>query len=167
LCDPAGGQISAKAISISTAGVVPMIRRYTAEGHKFRLCVSLTAPTHETRLSLMPIERGHPVDELIDAVREHAAVRRTRVTLAYVMIAGVNTRTEDAVALGRLLQGIPVRLNVIPVNDDTGRFQPPTDSEWLAFRAALQTALPETPIVRRYSGGKDKRAACGMLAATV
>jgi 23S rRNA (adenine2503-C2)-methyltransferase len=165
LCDPAGGRVDARRISISTAGVVPMIRRYTAEGHKFRLCVSLNAALPEKRAALMPIERGHPLDELVDAVREHAA-RRGRVTLEYVMMAGVNTGEEDAAALGRLLAGIPVRLNPIDVNDATGRFRPPSAEEWRLFRDAIARALPGQPVVRRYSGGKDEHAACGMLAST-
>ena len=166
LCDPAGGRVDARRISISTAGVIPMIRRYTAEGHKFRLCVSLNAAIPEKRAALMPIERGQPLAELVDAVREHAA-RQGRVTLEYVMMAGVNVGEEDAEALGRLLAGIPVRLNPIAVNDDTGRFRPPTAIEWNAFRDALARHLPGQPIVRRYSGGQDRSAACGMLAATV
>jgi 23S rRNA (adenine2503-C2)-methyltransferase len=166
LCDPAGGRVDARRISISTAGVVPMIRRYTAEGHKFRLCVSLNAAIPEKRAALMPVERGHPLDELVDAVREHAA-RRGRVTLEYVMISGVNVGAEDAEALGRLLAGIPVRLNPIDVNDDTGRFRPPSAAEWKAFRDALAVHLPGQPVVRRYSGGQDRSAACGMLASTV
>jgi len=163
LCDPAGARIDQRRISISTAGVVPMIRRYTHEAHKFRLCVSLNAAIPEKRAALMPIERGHPLDELVDAVREHAALRG-RVTLEYVMIAGVNMGDEDAAALGRLLVGIPVRLNPIAVNDATGRFRPPTEVEWNAFRDALARELPGQPIVRRYSGGQDRSAACGMLA---
>jgi 23S rRNA (adenine2503-C2)-methyltransferase len=164
LCDPAGGRLDQRRISLSTAGVVPMIRRYTREGHKFRLCVSLNAALPEKRAALMPIERGHPIEELVDSVREHAA-RRGRVTLEYVMMAGVNIGEEDAVALGRLLRGIPVRLNPIDVNDATGRFRPPAPDEWTRFRDALARELPGQPIVRRYSGGKDEHAACGMLAA--
>jgi 23S rRNA (adenine2503-C2)-methyltransferase len=162
LCDPAGARVDQRRISISTAGVVPMIRRYTAEGHKFRLCVSLNAAIPEKRARLMPVERGYPLGELVDAVREHAA-QRGRVTLEYVMMAGVNVGEEDAVALGRLLAGFPVRLNPIDVNDATGRFRPPTAEEWRAFRDALARHLPGQPIVRRYSGGKDEHAACGML----
>ena len=164
LCDPAGGRLDQRRISISTAGVVPMIRRYTEEGHKFRLCISLNAASSEKRAALMPIERGHPIDELVDAVREHAH-RRGRVTLEYVMMAGVNIGEEDAAALGRLLRGIPVRLNPIDVNDATGRFRPPTPAEWTRFRDALARELPGQPVVRRYSGGKEEHAACGMLAA--
>ncbi len=166
LCDPAGARIDARRISISTAGVVPMIRRYTAEGHKFRLCVSLNAAIPEKRRALMPIERGFPLDELADAIREHAA-HRGRVTVEYVMIAGVNVGEEDAAALGALLRGVPVRLNPIAVNDASGRFRPPTEPEWNAFRDALARELPGQPVVRRYSGGQDEHAACGMLAARV
>jgi 23S rRNA (adenine2503-C2)-methyltransferase len=163
LCDPAGARIDARRISISTAGIVPAIRRYTAEGHKFRLCVSLNAAIPEKRRALMPVERGFPLPELADAVREHAA-RRGRVTLEYVMISGVNVGDEDAAALGALLRGIPVRLNPIAVNDATGRFRPPDEAEWNRFRDALARELPGQPVVRRYSGGQDEHAACGMLA---
>ena len=163
LCDPAGGRVDARRISISTAGVTPAIRRYTAEGHKFRLCVSLNAAIPGKRAALMPLERGHPLEELVEAVREHAA-RRGRVTLEYVLIAGVNAGPEDAAALGRLLRGIPVRLNPIPVNDPTGRFRAPGEAEWNAFRDALAREMPGQPVVRRYSGGGDVHAACGMLA---
>jgi 23S rRNA (adenine2503-C2)-methyltransferase len=166
LCDPAGGRIDARRISISTAGIVPMIRRYTAEGHKFRLCVSLNAALPEKRRALMPVERGFPLPELMDAIREHAA-RRGRVTLEYVMISGVNVGEEDATALGALLRGVPVRLNPIAVNDATGRFRPPDEPEWNRFRDALARELPGQPIVRRYSGGQDENAACGMLASRV
>jgi 23S rRNA (adenine2503-C2)-methyltransferase len=164
LCDPAGARIDARRISISTAGVVPAIRRYTAEGHKFRLCVSLNAAIPWKRKALMPIEQGFPLDELMDAVRAHGAARRERVTLEYVMIAGVNTGPEDAAALGVLLKGLPVRFNPIAVNDDTGRFRPPTGLEWENFRDLLARELPGQPVVRRYSGGQDEAAACGMLA---
>lgn len=166
LCDPAGARIDARRISISTAGVVPMIRRYTAEGHKFRLCVSLNAALPEKRLALMPVERGFPLPELVDAIREHAA-RRGRVTVEYVMMAGVNVGPEDAAALGALLRDVPVRLNPIAVNDATGRYRPPDEAEWKAFRDALARELPGQPIVRRYSGGQDENAACGMLASRV
>ncbi|MFO0585084.1 MAG: radical SAM protein [Anaeromyxobacter sp.] len=163
LCDPAGARIDARRISISTAGIVPAIRRYTAEGHKFRLCISLNAAIPWKREALMPIERKWPLDALVEAVREHAAATG-RVTLEYVMIAGVNTGPEDAAALGKLLEGIPVRLNPIAVNDASGRFKPPDEAEWNRFRDLLGRALPGQPIVRRYSGGQDEAAACGMLA---
>jgi 23S rRNA (adenine2503-C2)-methyltransferase len=163
LCDPAGARIDARRISISTAGIVPMMRRYTAEGHKFRLCVSLNAAIPWKRAALMPVDRAFPLPEVVAAIREHAA-RAGRVTVEYVMIAGVNVGPEDAAALGALLRDVPVRLNPIAVNDASGKHRPPDEAEWKAFRDALARELPGQPIVRRYSGGQDEHAACGMLA---
>jgi 23S rRNA (adenine2503-C2)-methyltransferase len=163
--DPSGAAISGRAITISTAGVVPAIRRYTDERHPYRLAISLTAGTRARRRSLMPAaEKTWPLDELMEAVRAHAAATRDRVTLEYVVIAGVNCGRDDADALIALLRDVPVRLNLIDVNDATGQFAPPSDEERRAFIDMLQPL--GAPIVRRYSGGKDVNAACGMLAAT-
>ncbi len=79
------------------------------------------------------------------------------------MISGVNTRDEDAAQLAELTRGLPVKLDLIDVNDPTGRFQPPSPVELHRFRDAL-TARLGVPVDRRYSGGKDIHAACGMLA---
>ena len=164
LSDPVGLAIDSRKITISTAGVVPQIRRFTAERLPFRLAVSLTAGTSRKRRSLMPVEDTWSIDELVAAVRAHAEATRDRVMLEYVAIAGVNCSRADAEALVELLRGIPIRFNLIEVNDASGQFAPPSEDELREFRDALQ-ALGQ-PIVRRYSGGKDVRAGCGMLAAT-
>jgi 23S rRNA (adenine2503-C2)-methyltransferase len=164
LSDPAGPAIGAKAISISTAGVVPMIRRFTAEGHHFRLLVSLGAPTSEQRRKLMPIENRWPLPELMAAVRDHAAATGQRVPLAYVTIGGVNTSPQHARDLAALVEGVRVKLNLIDVTDETGTYRPPTPDELAVFRDALDEL--GAPVVRRYSGGKDIAAACGTLAAS-
>jgi 23S rRNA (adenine2503-C2)-methyltransferase len=164
LSDPAGPAISGKAISISTAGVLPAIRRFTAEGHHFRLILSLGAPTAAERRLLMPIEDRWPLVEVLAAVRDHAGARRVRATLAYVVIGGVNASPAHARALGELLAGMRVKLNLIDVTDETGRYRRATAEELGAFRDAL--AALGVPVVRRYSGGADIAAACGTLAAT-
>ena len=162
--DPSGAAISGKAITISTAGVVPAIRRYTDEKHPYRLAISLTSALTEKRKTLMPIEKKWPLTELVEAIRERAKVTKDRVMLEYVAIAGVNCGVEDALALKELLEGIPVLINLIEVNDASGEFLPPQAPEFRAFRDALQ--MLNAPIVLRYSGGKDIQAACGMLAAS-
>ncbi|HEY4392989.1 MAG TPA: radical SAM protein [Polyangia bacterium] len=165
LSDPAGPAIAAKAISISTAGVLPAIRRLTAEGHRFRLILSLGAPTAQDRRRLMPIEDRWPLTEVLGAVREHAAARGVRATLAYVVIGGgVNATPAHARALGALLADLRAKLNLIDVTDDTGRYARASEDELRAFRDEL-TALG-IPVVRRYSGGAEIAAACGTLAAT-
>src|SRR5207253_9287958 len=161
--EPCGGAIAARAISISTVGVAPMIRRFTAERQPYRLVVSLTSADTTQRGELLPIERTHPLPELMEAVREYHAATRTRVTLAWTLLSGINTRPEDAEALAALVQDLPVRIDLIDVNDPTGRFQQPQAAELKRFRDAL-TARLAVPIVRRYSGGQDIHGGCGMLA---
>ncbi len=160
---PHGGQLAAKAITISTVGIVPQIDEYTNEGHKYRLSISLGAATDEKRAQLVPVAAGWSVDEVMAAARRHALARRDRVMLAYVCISGVNVGEDDAAALGTLIGDTPVRLDLIDVTDATGRFQPPGDDERQKFRDALTRHVGQ-PVVRRYSGGKDIQAACGTLA---
>lgn len=165
LSHPAGFGISAKSVSISTAGVVPAIQRFTEERHPFRLLFSLGAPNSHERRRIMPIEERWPLPSLMDAIRAYADASRQRVTLAYVLIGGVNTLPRHARELGALLAGLKGRLNLIDVIDPSGVFQPPDAEELAAFRAALDRDVG-LPVVRRYSGGKDIEAACGNLSAS-
>ena len=111
----------------------------------------------------MPVAAAHPLPELLAAIREYHAASGQRVTLAWTMISGFNVREEDAVQLAELVRGLPITLDLIDVNDATGRFRPPSPAELEAFRDALRKHL-KMPVARRYSGGKDIQAACGMLA---
>ena len=165
LSEPCGMAIAAKAITISTVGIVPMIRRFTAERQPYRLVVSLTSADPLRRRELLPVEESHPLPTLIDAVREYHAVTGRRVVLAWTLMAGVNTRPEDARQLAALTKGLPILLDLIDVNDPTGRFHPPSAEELNAFRDALRAELG-MPVVRRYSGGQDVHGGCGMLAGT-
>jgi 23S rRNA (adenine2503-C2)-methyltransferase len=97
-------------------------------------------------------------------MRRHAGVRGGPVNLAWVLMAGVNTGPEEARELSRLFAGVRVRMSLIDVNDPTGRFHPPDAGERGRFLSELATH--GIGFVRRYSGGPDIHAACGMLAAT-
>ena len=163
LSESCGMAIGAKAITISTAGVVPGIRRFTAERHNYRLVVSLNTADPAVRRELMPVERTYGTPELIQSLREYHEATGQRVMIAWTMMAGVNTREEDAKMLADLTHGLPIKLDLIDVNDPTGRFRRPTTAERNAFRDAL-TARLGMPVARRYSGGQDIFAACGMLA---
>ncbi len=163
LSEPCGLAIDAKAITISTVGIVPMIRRFTAEGRPYRLVVSLTSADPAQRRDLLPVEKIHPLPELLAAVREYHQATGKRVTLAWTMLGGINTRPEDARRLAEWTAGLPVLVDLIDVNDATGAFLPPDRDELNTFRDAL-TAELGMPVVRRYSGGKDVHGACGMLA---
>ena len=162
LSHPCGGSIDARAITISTAGIVPAIRRYTDEGHKFRLAVSLTHAAPGKRLALMPIERTHPTHELVAALHEHARARRTRVLVEYVLLGGVNDSPADAEALARLLDRRLVKLDLIDVNGDVGGFRRSSREARSLFLDVLARA--GIPFGIRYSGGQDVAAGCGQLA---
>jgi 23S rRNA (adenine2503-C2)-methyltransferase len=162
---PYGGQIAAKAITISTVGIVPSIDEYTVEGCKYRLSISLGAALDAKRAQLVPVASQWPIAEVMAAARRHALARRDRVMLSYVCISGINVAEEDARALGDLIGDTPVRLVLIDVTDPTGRFRPPGEDERRSFRDALSRFVGQ-PVVRRYSGGADIQAACGTLAGT-
>jgi 23S rRNA (adenine2503-C2)-methyltransferase len=164
LRDPCGLRIRGDRMTISTVGILPMIERYTDEGHPYRLILSLTSAFDERRAPLMPIGRRYAVADLARAVRRHAARRGGPIHLAWVLMAGINTGADEAAELGRLFAGSRVRLSVIDVNDPSGRFRRAGDDERGRFLSALADA--GIGFVRRYSGGPDIHAACGMLAAS-
>ena len=160
---PCGGRIRGDRITISTVGLLPMIERYTDEGHPYRLILSLTSAFQEKRARLVPAGQRYPVADLVDAMRRHAVRRGGPVHIAWVLMAGINTDPEEARELARLLAGTRVRVSVIDVNDADGRFRRADDEERGRFLSAL--AAEGLPFVRRYSGGPDIHAACGMLSA--
>jgi 23S rRNA (adenine2503-C2)-methyltransferase len=167
LSEPCALAIKAKSITISTVGIVPMIRRFTAERRPYRLIVSLTAVDPGGRRELLPVlDATHALPELLDAVRDYHAASGRRVNLAWTLIRGVNTRREDARRLAELTAGLRLQIHLIDVNDASGRFLPPGDDERNAFRDALSAELG-MPVVRRYSGGQDVHGGCGMLAGRV
>jgi 23S rRNA (adenine2503-C2)-methyltransferase len=162
LRDPCGARIRGDRITISTVGLRPLIERYTDEGHPYRLILSLTSAFDEKRARLLPVGRTYSVAELAAAMRRHAARRGGPVNLAWVLMSGVNSEPAEARELARLFAGVTVRVSVIDVNDPTGAFHRAGDEE----RGRFLSALGENGIgfVRRYSGGPDIHAACGMLA---
>ena len=161
---PCGGRIRGDRMTISTVGLLPQIERYTDEGRPCRLILSLTSAFQDKRASLLPVAGTWQVGDVAQAMRRHAAIRGGVVSVAWVLMSGVNTGTEEAAELARLFAGAPLRVSVIDVNDPTGRFARAGDAERGAFLGAL--ASHGIPFVRRYSGGPDIAAACGMLASS-
>ena len=165
LSHPCGGRISSKAITISTVGLVPAIHRMARERRPYKLIVSLTSAIDERRRALVPAASAWPVRELADAVRTYQRAAGGRVTIAWVVMSGINTGQDEVDALRDLFDGVPLRLNLIDVNDARpDGYQRATHDELSRFRDALREL--EVPVVRRYSGGAARHAACGMLAAT-
>lgn len=160
-----GGAISGNAITISTVGLVPGILKLANDPPPWRLIVSLTSAIEEKRRSLIPTGGAWSVDEIAGAVRTYQRAVGGRVTVAWVLLGGVNHGPDEVAALARLFEGVPLRFNLIDVNDARpDGFRRATDEEREAFRDGLQAL--GVPVVRRYSGGVAKHAACGMLAST-
>ncbi len=164
MCDPTGLALAARRVTISTVGIIPKIRQYAESDQKANIALSLHAPTQEKRVRLVPVARKYKLDDLMDAVRFYAQKTRRRVSIEYILFAGINDSKEDALDLARLLQGLPCKVNLLRCNPvpELG-YQPPTDEIVDDF---VNLLYPRTPIVTvRKSRGQDIEAACGQLAA--
>jgi 23S rRNA (adenine2503-C2)-methyltransferase len=160
--------ISHRHTTISTVGWIPGIERLAESGMPVRLALSLHAPEEALRSELMPVNERYPLAEVIEACRDFYARRRRRVFVEYVMLAGVNDRYEQALALARLLlregDKTPMfKVNLIPFNPSGSEFRGSGRESIAAFRAALQAR--GVPVTVRLTRGRDIDAACGQLAA--
>src|SRR2546430_11497038 len=155
--------ITHRRTTVSTVGSLPGLRRFVDEvTEPVRLALSLHAPTDELRSELMPVNERYPLAELVHECTRYFALRRRKVFVEYVMLAGVNDRYEQAQELARLLNPRFFKVNLIPYNP-TGRFEGSSRKAIAAFRRTLQEhGLPATV---RLTRGRDIEAACGQLAA--
>jgi 23S rRNA (adenine2503-C2)-methyltransferase len=158
-----GPNFSHRHVTVSTSGLVPQIRRL-GEETQVKLAVSLNATTDAQRDALMPINRRFPLADLLEACRAFPMKQGRRITFEYVLLRGVNDTDGDAERLGRLLHGIPAKVNLIPYNDNPGLgFHAPAPARVEAFRDVL-VRRDVTAVVRK-NRGRDIAAACGQLAA--
>jgi 23S rRNA (adenine2503-C2)-methyltransferase len=160
--DPEGLSISRRKITLSTSGVVPMIRRCGAE-LAVNLAVSLHAVRDDIRDRLVPLNRKYPIAELLDACRSYpGASNARRITFEYVMLKGVNDSPSDARELVRLVAGIPAKVNLIPFNPWPGApYECSSDASIKAFSDIIFAAGYSAPV--RTPRGRDILAACGQL----
>jgi 23S rRNA (adenine2503-C2)-methyltransferase len=162
IMDPEGLSISRRKITLSTAGVVPLIRRCGAE-LAVNLAVSLHAVRDDVRNRLVPLNRKYPIAELLDACRTYPGAKNARrITFEYVMLKGVNDSAADARELVRLLAGIPAKVNLIPFNPWPGApYQCSSDETIASFSDIVFAAGYSAPV--RTPRGRDILAACGQL----
>ncbi len=160
---PEGFNLGARRFTVSTVGLVPMIRRFAAEHRQINLAVSLHAAEDELRSSMLPVNRKYPIDEVLEACREYVAQTHRRITFEWALIQGVNDTWEQAQKLAARLSGLLCHVNVIPLNP-TQKYagQPTTQERARAFQAELeQHGIPCTIRIRR---GIEIQAGCGQLA---
>jgi 23S rRNA (adenine2503-C2)-methyltransferase len=156
--------LSSRRVTVSTSGLVPEIARLGEDfAGQIGLAISLHAPTDEARSRLMPINRRYPLSELLAALKAYPLPNRRRITIEYTLVVGQNDTVEDARLLARILRGIPVKVNLIPMNPiDGSSLGPPDLSGVLAFQRVLCDGGYSCFIRRRR--GDDVSAACGQLA---
>lgn len=162
LTDPAGFNLGARKITISTVGLAPAIRRYADEKRQTPLAVSLHAATDAERNKLIPVNRKWPIADIIEACRYYVEKTGRRITFEWALIAHENDTTEQAQALGRLLQGMLCHVNLIPLNP-TQKYggRPSSRARVNAFQQELaRYGVSSTVRVRR---GIDIQAGCGQL----
>ncbi|MBL8056599.1 MAG: 23S rRNA (adenine(2503)-C(2))-methyltransferase RlmN [Anaerolineales bacterium] len=163
LTDPEGFNFGARRLTISTVGLVPMIRRFADEKRQVNLAISLHAATDDLRAELLPVNRRYPLAEVFEAARYYVAQTHRRVTFEWALIAGRNDTPEQARAFAGLARGLMCHVNVIPLNPTRGYAgQAATRERAAAFLDILaQHHIPGSVRVRR---GIDVDAGCGQLA---
>jgi len=160
--DGEGLSISKRKITLSTAGVVPLIRR-CGEELGVNLAISLHATNDALRNELVPLNKKYPLAELLQACRDYPGAHNARrITFEYVMLKGVNDSPAEARALARLLTGIPAKVNLIPFNPWPGApYECSSDAAIERFSDLLFEAGYSAPV--RTPRGRDILAACGQL----
>ncbi|MBT8137485.1 MAG: 23S rRNA (adenine(2503)-C(2))-methyltransferase RlmN [Gammaproteobacteria bacterium] len=165
MLDDFGFELSRRRVTLSTSGLVPQIRRLASDCN-VALAVSLHAPDDALRDELVPINRVHPVAELLDACWEYAGDSGRHITFEYVLLDGVNDSPAQARQLAQLLRDRPAKVNLIPFNPYPGG----------RYRRSQPAAIEKFQSILHYSGlrtmtrrprGDDIAAACGQLAGQV
>jgi 23S rRNA (adenine2503-C2)-methyltransferase len=158
-----GIALSSRKVTVSTSGLVPEIARLGQDfAGNIGLAISLHAADDETRSRLMPINKKYPLEVLMKALREYPLPRRRRITIEYTLVAGKNDDVAEARKLVKLLRGLPVKVNLIPMNPiEASTLGPPVLTSVLAFQRVLCDAGYSCFIRRRR--GDDVSAACGQL----
>ena len=161
LLSPEGFNFSHRRITVSTAGLVPQMKRL---GHDVpvNLAVSLNASNDATRSRLMPVNKKYPLRELLSAARQFPLASRKRITFEYILIKDINDALQHSRELAALLEGIPCKINLIPFNEHpSAAFKKPDERSIMAFQKNLHDNNFTAPV--RRSKGSDIAAACGQL----
>ncbi len=153
--------ISIRSISVSTAGIIEGIEKFSNEGSQANLAISLHAPNDELRKSLMPIDKKYPLENVLEAVDKYIEKTNRKVMFEYLLIKDVNDSEKHAEELSRLMRKKLYFLNLILYNK-TGSFEPSLTKQVEKFKAVL--SKNKIAFVQRHRFGDDIQAACGQFA---
>lgn len=163
LATPTGFGVSPRRITVSTSGLVPQIDELGALAVRPLLAISLNATRDEQRRELMPVNRRYPLAELRAALQRFPLRPRERITVEYVLLAGVNDTLDDAERLVRFCEPFAHHINLIPFNaHDHAPYQPPAEDQIDRFARVLMASGGGLCTIRR-SRGRDVHGACGQL----
>ena len=162
MADDAGLSISKRRITLSTSGIVPMIKS-AGEEIGSMLAISLHATQNDLRDEIVPINKKYPIEELLDACKNYPSLSNSkRITFEYVMLKGVNDSESEARDLVKLISGIPAKINLIPFNPWPGSSYECSDWDQIEkFGDIVNRGGYASPI--RIPRGSDISAACGQL----
>ena len=162
MADDAGLSVSKRRITLSTSGIVPMIKS-AGEEIGSMLAISLHATQNDLRDEIVPINKKYPIEELLDACKNYTSLSNSkRITFEYVMLKGVNDSESEARDLVKLISGIPAKINLIPFNPWPGSSYECSDWDQIEkFGDIVNRGGYASPI--RIPRGSDISAACGQL----
>jgi 23S rRNA (adenine2503-C2)-methyltransferase len=157
-------EVGMRHITISTSGIVPQIYDLAQQDLQLTLAISLHAPNNITREAIMPLNKKWPLEKLMPALHHYVNTTGKRLTIEYILLAGVNDQAEHAQELGQLLQNLKCNINLIPYNPigDAYGFKRPSNNAVHRFKDVLNTYGKKVTI--RVERGADIAAACGQLA---
>ncbi len=162
LNNPKGLNIGARHISISTSGIVPKIYELADKQMQCTLSVSLHSSNNKIRSSMMPINNVYPIEELMKACKYYIEKTNKRISFEYALAKDNNDNLKDAKELAKLLHGMLVHINLIPINKiEGGKYTKSTNENIIRFRDYLNDCGIVTTIRREL--GTDISAACGQL----
>ena len=169
MLDDDGFGLARRRVTISTAGVAPVMERVATEAHGVALAVSLHAPDDSLRDVLVPLNKKYPIADVLEASRSYLSnpsCTQRYITFQYTLIDGINDSLSTARDLAKLLRNIPCKINLIPFNPfDESDYARPSRNRIMAFQKVLKAAGYVSMI--RTTRGQDIAASCGRLVGTV
>ena len=162
LNDANGFNLSSKRITISTSGILPKIKQFIKEGHKYKLAISLNASNNKTRDRLIPINRKWPIEAILHSIESYPYKKYRPIMFEYILIKDINDSRENAVELSNLLKNINCKINIIPYNETGDGYKRSNKVD--TFVNELNKKNNNYTVLVRWSKGQDIDAACGQLA---